>query len=286
MDSSFSPRQDCEMYGETQDNQCVCTDVQLQHRATREFVPADKKDEKYWFKRVRNNASARKSRMKRKALDKVMEKKLFALEKENQQLKNELAAMNIMFLQSRNSGNAAYNIAQELKRNGSLQLRDDKSDNGSTYEGGSRSSSFDQDDQSSTSSGKSEMDDFRNETNTPPVMENYLRSYSAQSIVHGIYPSLYNNANIGLLRHQGALDQLKAISQHIRQSAGYMTYPKPMVGIPSEMSLFPYMISSKVEDDRGRESDDSRDDDTDVKRVPHKIRIKERVHSAFTKHPL
>jgi hypothetical protein len=57
----------------------IMDDIHMQHRATREFIPPERKDEKYWFKRVRNNVSARKSRMKRKAMDKVIERKLPSL---------------------------------------------------------------------------------------------------------------------------------------------------------------------------------------------------------------
>lgn len=271
---------DYEMYGEPSDSERVRTDVQLQHRATREFVPADKKDEKYWFKRVRNNASARKSRMKRKALDKVMEKKLMGLEKENQQLKNELAAVNIMLLQSRGSGNLGSNITQEHQRQGSQQTtRDDKSDNGSTCETGSTST--DQDDHGSNSSGKSEMDDFRHEVDSPPVTDSYLKSHSALSIFHGVYSPMCTSSNIGIFSHPRAIEHLKAISQRFCQSAGYMTFPQAMMGLQSEIPLFPYMIPSNIGDEDKRENYDSKQGKTDVKRIPHKIRIKERVHSAF-----
>ncbi|RUS87813.1 hypothetical protein EGW08_004412, partial [Elysia chlorotica] len=62
-------------------------------RARREFVPDDKKDTSYWCKRLKNNDSARRSRVKRKALEKLMESRLLELQKENIELRHEMAAM-------------------------------------------------------------------------------------------------------------------------------------------------------------------------------------------------
>ncbi|XP_033737011.1 nuclear factor interleukin-3-regulated protein-like [Pecten maximus] len=65
-------------------------DVGKASRAKRQFVPNNKKDGSYWLKRCKNNDSARRSRFKRKCLDKILEKKLAVLQNENCQLRNEL----------------------------------------------------------------------------------------------------------------------------------------------------------------------------------------------------
>jgi len=72
--------------------------MNLQRISTREFVPAEKKDDMYWFKRVKNTASARKSRMKKQAMDNVLRKKMMLLWSENLQLRSELAnTLNTMY---------------------------------------------------------------------------------------------------------------------------------------------------------------------------------------------
>lgn len=65
----------------------------MQSRATRAFVPNDRKDDIYWSKRHKNNDSARRSRVKRKAIEKCMQQKLLELQKENIQLKHEMSAL-------------------------------------------------------------------------------------------------------------------------------------------------------------------------------------------------
>lgn len=62
-------------------------------RAKREFVPDNKKDDSYWSKRHKNNDSARRSRVKRKAIEKMMETRLLELQKENIELKHEVEAL-------------------------------------------------------------------------------------------------------------------------------------------------------------------------------------------------
>ena len=68
-----------------------------QPRAKREFVPDNKKDEQYWSKRHKNNISARRSRIKRKTMEKLMEHRMVELEQENIRLKYELKALKRMF---------------------------------------------------------------------------------------------------------------------------------------------------------------------------------------------
>ena len=72
-------------------------------RARREFVPDEKKDTSYWCKRLKNNDSARRSRVKRKALEKLMESRLLELQKENIELRHEMAAMERRYNVKRNS---------------------------------------------------------------------------------------------------------------------------------------------------------------------------------------
>ncbi|CAL1546054.1 unnamed protein product [Lymnaea stagnalis] len=71
--------------------------ISAHQRAKREFVPDEKKDEGYWCKRLKNNDSARRSRVKRKALEKMMETRLLQLQKENIELKHEMAALKKRF---------------------------------------------------------------------------------------------------------------------------------------------------------------------------------------------
>lgn len=68
-----------------------------QPRAKREFVPDHKKDTQYWSKRSKNNLSARRSRFKRKTLEKVMEMRMMELNEENIKLRYELNALKKMF---------------------------------------------------------------------------------------------------------------------------------------------------------------------------------------------
>ncbi|GFN97221.1 nuclear factor interleukin 3 regulated-like protein [Plakobranchus ocellatus] len=72
-------------------------------RARREFVPEEKKDTNYWCKRLKNNDSARRSRVKRKALEKLMEARLLELQKENIELRHEMAAMERRYNVKRNA---------------------------------------------------------------------------------------------------------------------------------------------------------------------------------------
>lgn len=64
--------------------------VKLSSRAKRTFVPNEQKDLFYWMKRLKNNVSARRSRVKRKVLEQYMERKLAELQAENEDLKREI----------------------------------------------------------------------------------------------------------------------------------------------------------------------------------------------------
>nr|KAG5711761.1 hypothetical protein BaRGS_023525 [Batillaria attramentaria] len=68
-----------------------------QSRAKREFVPEGKKDASYWNKRIKNNDSARRSRIKRKTMEKLMEHRMVELQQENMELRYELNALKRMF---------------------------------------------------------------------------------------------------------------------------------------------------------------------------------------------
>jgi len=67
--------------------------ISFHQRAKREFVPEEKKDNGYWNKRLKNNDSARRSRVKRKAIEKLMETQLLELQEENIQLRHELDSL-------------------------------------------------------------------------------------------------------------------------------------------------------------------------------------------------
>ncbi|XP_051791380.1 uncharacterized protein LOC127529979 [Erpetoichthys calabaricus] len=73
-------------------------------RRKREFMPEDKKDACYWFKRKKNNEAAKRSREKRRFSDLLMESKLVALVEENACLKAELVALKIRFGLIKDSG--------------------------------------------------------------------------------------------------------------------------------------------------------------------------------------
>lgn len=68
----------------------LTSNVNLSSRAKRTFVPNEHKDVFYWMKRLKNNVSARRSRVKRKVLEQYMERKLAELQTENNDLRQEI----------------------------------------------------------------------------------------------------------------------------------------------------------------------------------------------------
>ncbi|XP_068020890.1 NFIL3 like protein [Melanerpes formicivorus] len=66
-------------------------------RRQRRFMPAEKKDTRYWEKRRRNNEAAKRSREKRRLNDCAMESQLAALRRENALLRTELLALKLRF---------------------------------------------------------------------------------------------------------------------------------------------------------------------------------------------
>ncbi|XP_046567010.1 nuclear factor interleukin-3-regulated protein-like [Haliotis rubra] len=82
-------------------------------RAQREFVPMDKKDTAYWSKRLKNNESARRSRLKKRAIEKTMEAKYKELQRENIELKHELAALKRHFGEKLNRKEIAGDVFSE-----------------------------------------------------------------------------------------------------------------------------------------------------------------------------
>ncbi|CAC5420438.1 unnamed protein product [Mytilus coruscus] len=282
----------------------IVSDVHLQHRASREFVPAEKKDDKYWFKRVRNNASARKSRIKRKTMDQVIEKQILALQEENIQLRNELAAINIMYRHviNKNSerletnrndvitnddknedvNNSDYEGTVDKTRYPNVRCGvaesadncrlitddckneevNDKSDNEGKY----KQKNIFREEDSSSFSGKSEMDDGRNDTIS--LDDNLSQTFPS---FHGIFPPIY---------------ELQSISESFRPSARYRSVPlrtPTMMMFQSEVAYSPYMMMPNTDNDSENPSGENTENDVydKVQRVPHKIRIKERLHSAF-----
>lgn len=325
----------------------IMDDIHMQHRATREFIPPERKDEKYWFKRVRNNVSARKSRMKRKAMDKVIERKLLALQKENIQLRNELAALNMMYLHRPTDKRTASMVSPNVIKEYNIQkdaiddkdeeevidvspldyTRGDDNNNettvsnsfeecsgrsldacdsnsldtcnsGSIGESGinnldaSGSSSRDascsrlekhftsydsndssREDISSNSSGKSEMDDFRGYSMSPLMRENC----SPGIHYSGSYSSYIGKHNNGLNIDKLKFPELSPMQGCVRPTPRYMSIPlntQAMMTFQSEMAIVPYMMMKQMNDTN---------EGSTIKAVPHKIRIKEKIHSAFTK---
>lgn len=66
-------------------------------RRKREFIPEEKKDHQYWERRRKNNEAAKRSREKRRINDIVLENKLLALGEENASLKAELLSLKLKF---------------------------------------------------------------------------------------------------------------------------------------------------------------------------------------------
>ena len=325
----------------------IMDDIHMQHRATREFIPPERKDEKYWFKRVRNNVSARKSRMKRKAMDKVIERKLLALQNENIQLRNELAALNMMYLHRPTDKRTASIVSPNVIKEEHIQkdaiddkdeeevidvspldyTRDDDNSNettgsnsfkersgrsldtcdsnsldtcnsGSIDESGinnldtsGRSSrdascsrlethltSYDSNDSSredisSNSSGKSEMNDFRGCSMSPLMRENF----SPGIHYSGNYSSYIGKHKNGLNIDKLKLPELSPMQGWVRPTPRYMSIPlntQAMMTFQSEMAIVPYMMMKQMNDTN---------EGSNIMAVPHKIRIKEKIHSAFTK---
>lgn len=326
----------------------IMGDIHMQHRATREFIPPERKDEKYWFKRVRNNVSARKSRMKRKAMDKVIERKLLALQKENIELRNELAALNMMYLHRPTDKRTDSMLSPNVIKEDNIQkdaiddkdeeevidvssidyTRDDDNSNETTgsnrFEECSRRSldacdgnsldtcnsgsadecginnldvsgsssrdascsrlekhlmSYDSNDSSredisSNSSGKSEMDDFRGYSMSPFMRENFSPGihYSGNS-----YSPCIGKNNDGFSIDKVKFPELSPMQGWVGPTPRYMSIPlntQAMMTFQSEMAIVPYMMMKEMNDTN---------EGSKIKAVPHKIRIKEKIHSAFTK---
>ncbi|CAG5127946.1 unnamed protein product [Candidula unifasciata] len=86
-------------------------------RAKREFVPDNKKDDSYWSKRLKNNDSARRSRVKRKAIEKLMETRLIELQKENIELKHEVAALRRRYGKEEDSSSDSSSTREKASMN-------------------------------------------------------------------------------------------------------------------------------------------------------------------------
>ncbi|KAJ8007436.1 hypothetical protein DPEC_G00117480 [Dallia pectoralis] len=65
----------------------------VRSRRQREFIPEEKKDGKYWFKRKRNNEAAKRSRQRRRMEGIVLEGRAVELFRENKKLKATLSAV-------------------------------------------------------------------------------------------------------------------------------------------------------------------------------------------------
>ncbi|XP_066507685.1 NFIL3 like protein-like [Hoplias malabaricus] len=62
-------------------------------RRKREFTPEDQKDDTYWLKRSRNNESAKRSRLRRRMEESLLEARAVELLRENEKLKAALSAI-------------------------------------------------------------------------------------------------------------------------------------------------------------------------------------------------
>ena len=83
--SSFSTSSSCSS-PDSQKKQYALLNNKLR-RKKRSFIPDDKKDPTYWSQRSKNNLSAKRSRVKRRMNDLVLETKLTQLSNENQVLR-------------------------------------------------------------------------------------------------------------------------------------------------------------------------------------------------------
>ena len=83
--SSFSTSSSCSSPDIQQKEYVLLNDKS--RRKKRAFIPDDKKDPAYWSQRSKNNLSAKRSRVKRRMNDLVLETKLTQLTNENQVLR-------------------------------------------------------------------------------------------------------------------------------------------------------------------------------------------------------
>lgn len=83
--SSFSTSSSCSSPDTQQKEYVLLNDKS--RRKKRAFIPDEKKDPTYWSQRSKNNLSAKRSRVKRRMNDLVLETKLTQLSNENQVLR-------------------------------------------------------------------------------------------------------------------------------------------------------------------------------------------------------
>ena len=115
--STFSLPQEANQISTIQDFEGVSSDFKGNiQRAEREFVPTDKKDSMYWSKRIKNNNSARRSRMKRRTSEQDVVEKLKTLQQENIELKYELRSLNRIFAKQLDASNIPELVISECDR--------------------------------------------------------------------------------------------------------------------------------------------------------------------------
>ncbi|KAL7847725.1 hypothetical protein AOLI_G00224430 [Acnodon oligacanthus] len=87
-------------------------------RRKREFTPEEQKDDTYWLKRSRNNESAKRSRLRRRMEECLLEARAVELLRENENLKAALSAIHYhnIGLRTRVDGMAASPVGQGLPR--------------------------------------------------------------------------------------------------------------------------------------------------------------------------
>lgn len=215
-------------------------------RSTREFVPAEKKDDIYCFKRVKNNACVRKSRMKKQAMDNVLRKKMMLLWSENLQLRSELT----------NSLNTIFHRRPSQNRNISSMTPAMKEEE--PYESVRKFNKY----TTSFISNERRIEDASNIYS----MKREMR-HSLSFMEDGFYPSESSSDCSG--EHSSTY----TIDDDVDKKYGTIA--------PSDGSLWsdivPHTITNQTDDTSKAAAMEN------ITHVHHKIRIKQRVHSAFAK---
>lgn len=243
----------CEMINHDADEKYNTTNknMNLQHRSTREFVPEEKKDDMYWFKRVKNNASARKSRMKKQAMHNGLCKKMMLLWSENLQLRSVLA----------NTLNTIHHRRPSQNRNISSMTPIMKEEE--PYESVRNLKKY----TTSFISSERRIEDASNMSSLKREMRRHQADNSLSFMEDGFYPSESSSDCSG--DHSSTY----TIDDDVDKKNGTIT--------PNDGSLWsdivPHTMTNQTDDTSKAVAMEI------VTHIPHKIRIKQRVHSAFAK---
>lgn len=243
----------CEMINHDADEKYNTTNanMNLQRTSTREFVPEEKKDDMYRFKRVKNNASARKSRMKKQAMDNVLRTKMMLLWNENLQLRSELAnTLNTIYHRRPSQNLNISSITPVMKKEGPYE----SGRNFNRYTPSFFSSEPMIEDASNIYSIKSEVIQYQADSNLSFMEDGFYPSESS-SDCSGDYSSTCTSED------------------DVNKKCGAKT---TIDGSPWSY-IVSHTITNRTDDTRKAAAIEN------ISHVPHKIRIKQRVHSAFDK---